>query len=376
MQKPQERTSTEGAAVSARVAVHVSLGVALMAAACGPVFREARLSEPARATAGDLRVEVQRVRLTDDMIENGVGDDAALIVELTASNTGSQAYRVEASSLWCLMAIDATRPDQTLLLPPSASGEGQFPGRAPEDATLQPLEVPAGQTRSFWVLFRGYRFSGSDVPRRITLTLPGADGRRLELVLADPARGLLRWDLTPRNSAWMVGFQDESLFGSYVRATGASTEIARISRVGSLLWEVGVTTGLLVETPGALRSPTSSFETFGLEAHLTAPIWKWGPPFDPRRLGLYAGAETRILIALEPPRSLDDKSVPPHYGAFDPEVGIELDIGALRDAATPFPLSNAGRNPLPRWLLRYGYTHAWIGHGTSDGLVSSFRLVW
>ena len=54
----------------------------------------------------------------------------------------------------------------------------------------------------------------------------------------------------------------------------------------------------------------------------------------------------------------------------------ELGVGALRNAATPFPLSTVGDNPLPRWTFRLGYTHSWIGHGTSDGYLTSFRLAW
>ena len=61
---------------------------------------------------------------------------------------------------------------------------------------------------------------------------------------------------------------------------------------------------------------------------------------------------------------------------IDPEAGLEVDVGALRSAATPFPLTAAGRNQLPRWFFRVGYTHSWIGHGTADGYLTSVRLTW
>ena len=67
---------------------------------------------------------------------------------------------------------------------------------------------------------------------------------------------------------------------------------------------------------------------------------------------------------------------PPAYGEGGPEVGLEFDVGALRNAATPFPLSPVGDNPLPRWLIRVGYMHSWIGHGTADGYLTSARLAW
>jgi hypothetical protein len=57
------------------------------------------------------------------------------------------------------------------------------------------------------------------------------------------------------------------------------------------------------------------------------------------------------------------------------EAGIEVDVGARRLAATPFPLSYTGR-ALPRWLFRIGYTHWWVAGGGSDGYTTSARLSW
>jgi hypothetical protein len=350
-------------------------GFALLAA-CSTTYREVRLSEPAIAEASGLRVEVQRTFLNDEVLDDGVGEDTALIVELTLSNSGPQPYSTKASALWCLLEVDVTRPGETLLLPPSVDGAGPFPGEPPEPLLLEPIEVPPGQTRSFWVLFRGYRFPGSEIPRKVTLTMPGADGHPIQLVLADPARGSLRWNVAPKRSAWMVGFQNDTFEGSYLKGSTTSTRIARIASVGPLLWDLGLSETVLVQTQGSLRSPTSSFSNLGLEAHLTLPVWRWGSPLDPRRIGFYAGVETQFLTAIMPPPPAGAVVTPIVYGALDPEVGLELDVGALRTAATPFPLANAGHNPIPRWLIRYGYTHSWIAHGTTDGFVSSLCLTW
>ncbi|HZL16841.1 MAG TPA: hypothetical protein VFG23_03740 [Polyangia bacterium] len=344
--------------------------------ACGTTYREVRFSEPVQAVADGLHLEVARAFLNDEVLEDGVGEDTALIVELTASNAGPQPWIAKVSAFWCLLQVDTALPDQTLLLPPSVDGEGSFTGPPPEPPELKPIEVPAGQTRSFWVLFRGYRFAGSEIQRRVTLDVPGIDGRPIVLTLADPARGFLRWKVAPTGSAYLVGLQNDTFYGSYLQANTTSMRFSRIATAGPLLWDVGFSTTVLVETQGRLRSPTSSFSNLGLDAYLSAPIWRWGAVLDPRRIGLYAGAEVQVLTAVMPPAQPGVKQTPIVYGAFDPEVGLELDVGALRTAATPFPLDNAGRNPIPRWQIRYGYTHSWIGHGTSDGLVSSFRLVW
>ncbi|HEY5088474.1 MAG TPA: hypothetical protein VIK30_00815, partial [Polyangia bacterium] len=296
----------------------------LGAAACGTSYREVRLSEPAIAAGGGLRVEVQRVFLNDEVIDDGEGDNAALIVELTIANSGPEKYSVKASSLWCLLEVDTTRPGETRLLPPSVDGDGTFPGELPEPLLLEPMEVPAGQTRSFWILFRGYQFPDSDIPRRVLLNMPGAEGHPLQLVLADPARGTLRWNVAPRRSAWMLGFQNDSFVGSYLRGSTTSMRIARIASAGPFLWDLGFTETVLVQSQGALRSPTSSFSDVGIEAHLTLPVWKWGTPLDPRRIGFYAGAETQFLTAIMPPPPPDTVVQPIVYGAFEPEVGLEL----------------------------------------------------
>jgi hypothetical protein len=335
-----------------------------------------RPSEPIAAAGGNLRVDVRRVFLTDDTIENGVGDGMGLVVELAIANRGLRPYTLKPTTLWCLMQVDARKPEASRLLPPSMNGDGTFSGAPPEGGDLNPIDVAPGQTRSFWVLFRGYRFAGSDLPRRITLTMPDAEGGALELVLADPARGELRWEVPPTSSAWYLGIQNSSLYGDYAQVTTISSRVSRLARVGRFLWDAGLVSSVVVQVQGALRSASSSFMGTGLEAHLTLPLYSWGDPMQPVRLGPYLGGQIQTLIAIEPTPQQAMPPPPPIYGQGGPEAGLELDVGALRNAATPFPLSPAGRNPLPRWLVRVGYTHSWIGHGTNDGYITTVRLTW
>src|SRR5580698_2943097 len=234
---PLLRWSRRGPAATGRLgewlmALWLAAAIALDLTGCGATYRAVRPSEPVATTAGDLRVDVQRLFLTEDTIENGLADGAALVVELTIANGGVHPYSLKPTALWCLMQVDARRPDLTRLLPPSMSGDGTFPGAPPKagegengeaSGNLSQIDVAPGQTRSFWVLFRGYQFAGSELPRRITLTMPDGEGRALELVLGDPARGLLRWEVPPTPAAWYLGVEDGSLSGSYARATSVSS---------------------------------------------------------------------------------------------------------------------------------------------------------
>jgi len=379
-----ERWSRRGPAATGlgrrcRSAAALVWALALAGPACGGVtYRQVRPNESLAAASGGLRVAAQRVYLTDDTIESGVRDGMALVVELTAANSGPRPYTLAPTAVWCLMQLDARHLDQTRLLPPSVNGEGIFPGELPEGGgDLHPIEVAPGQTRSFWVLFRGYRFDGSEVPRRIALTLPDAEGHPFELVLADPAEGLLRWEVPVTRSTWTVGIEGGSFYGSYIQATSFSERISRLAAAGPFLWDVGLVSSVLVQVQGQLRSATSSFTGLGLDAHLTLPLLRWGDALDPVRLGPYLGGQIQTLIAMEPtPKNTSMPMTPPVYGQGGPEIGLELDVGALRNAATPFPLSPVGANPMPRWSARLGYTHTWIGHGTSDGYFSGARFAW
>ena len=68
------------------------------------------------------------------------------------------------------------------------------------------------------------------------------------------------------------------------------------------------------------------------------------------------------------------------YGVVSLEGGIELDVGAhAPPAASPFPISYS-RLLLPRWTIRLGYTHWFIGGDNVDlnsgGYASSVRFAW
>jgi hypothetical protein len=356
------------------------LAPALVALGCGPSFAPVRPSEPivavsAPAAAASVRAEVERVLVTDDIPTEGLGEDSALVVELRLANGSPRPFAVSASLMSCLMTIDSGRPGDTLSLTPVGGAPGRFPGELPGEGSLvAPITVAPGETRSYWALFRGYRVADGDVPRRITVRIPTGGGPALELVLADPARGRLRWDLSPPASVWIVGLENVALFGAHLRATGLATVIAR--RVGlprRFLLDVGLLSALLVESQGTLRSSTSSFMGLGPNVLLSAPLVTWGPPESPRRLGVFAGGSALLLpeIAHQP---VDPTVRPSFYGALVAEGGLAIDVGALRLAPTPFPLS-ADSPALPRWSIRIGYTHWWVDHGGTDGYLTSFRFV-
>jgi hypothetical protein len=344
---------------------------------CGAAgYREARLTQSAELVARGFSVEVARVFLNEDTVTDGVADGTALVVELEITNRGTAPYQLNPGKLWCMLQIDTRHPDETRLFPPSVSGDGAFPGEPPEALELSVITVAPGQTRTTWVLFRGYRFADSDIPRRVTLTLPDPDGRTLELVLADPAEGYLRWTVPSTHSSWTFGVQSDAVYGGYAQLQMVSTRLSRLAQAGRFLWDVGLVSTTVVQVKGELRSKSSSFGGTGFDLHLTMPLWQWGEASSPIRLGPYAGGEVELLIATEPTQTGTGAKAPPIYGDFAPEIGLEVDVGTLRLAKTPFPLLADKHNPLPRWLFRVGYTHNWVGHGAADGYLSSFRMAW
>lgn len=354
----------------------VAACTALALLGCGAAgYREARLTQPAELVARGFSVEANRVFLNEETVTDGVEDGTALVVELEISNRGAAPYQLNPGQIWCLLQIDTRHPDQTRMFPPSVSGDGPFRGEVPEAAELPVIEVAPGQTRTAWVLFRGYRFADSDIPRRIVLKLPDPQGRAAELVLADPSEGYLRWAVPPTHSTFTFGVQSRALYGGYAQLQMVSTRLSRQAQLGRYLWDVGLVSTTVVQVKGPLRSSSSSFGGTGFDLHLTMPLWQWGEPAYPIRLGPYVGGEVELLIATEPTQT-DAKQPPPIYGELSPEIGLEVDVGALRLAKTPFPLLADRNNPLPRWLFRVGYTHSWIGHGTADGYLSAFRIAW
>jgi hypothetical protein len=356
--------------------VLLALAASLGALACASSFVPLRVSDALTATVGGLRADVKGVWLTDDVPAEGFGDDSALVVELELRNDGTQPASVSATSFACLMEIDAARPSETLSLLPGGGDEGSFPGEVPgERSVLAPMVIPPGERRSYWALFRGYRFPASEVPRRITLRIPGPEGQSLDLDLADPARGKLRWTISPPSGGFTVGFADTSLFSDHLQATVLSTQLSRLTRAWRLLWEVGLATSVLVQTHGVLSSSTSSFVGSGLAGRVSAPLTMWGTTREPREVGFYVGGTALVLLETQVPQPADNPATPSVYGVLTAEVGLELDVGAVHLAATPFPLSQVGR-ALPRWSVRVGYTHWRVAGGGSDGYITGLRLAW
>ena len=78
---------------------------------------------------------------------------------------------------------------------------------------------------------------------------------------------------------------------------------------------------------------------------------------------------------MQVPQPADAPAQPHLYGVVTAELGLELEVGAVHFAATPFPLSQIGRAP-PRWSTRIGYTHWWVAGGGSHGYITALRLAW
>lgn len=360
-----------------RVAVVAVLVTA--AAGCGSSFVRVRPSEgiTAAAPASGVRAEVTSLFLTEDVRTEGLDDDSALVVELRVTNDGSVVRKLSPGSFSCLMAVDARRPAETRALLPGGGGEGAFPGAMPDEGSLLlPVSIPPGQSRVVWALFRGYRFEGSEVPRRVTLRAPVEGGAPLELVLADPARGALRWQTPPLGSTWSIGVKNVSLLAPGMGGPAPSTEIVRVARQGPFLWDIGLVSTLFAETQGhRLKSETNMLTGSGLTMHLTLPLLSWGSAQSPRQLGVYGGGTTSLLVEIPRPRAAGDMTPLNVYGFVQAEAGLELDAGALHLARTPFPLVESGR-PLPRWTFRLGYIQTWAGGATSAGYGTTIRFSW
>ena len=365
-------------ALALRLAALALLALSLLG--CGPSFREARLTQPISMSPmadATVSVEAGRVLVTENILHSGMDDDSALVVELGITNAGREPYTLSAASISCWMELSPDAPGETLSLTPAGGGEGSFPADLSlEDQQLGSTTIPPGESRRYWVVFRGYRYAGSDVPRKISVLLPDPRGRRIRVVIADPARGQLRWEVRPKRSGFMYGIQNTSLLASGLSATGIAGNLALVVRAGPILWDVGITTRLLVQSQGGLDSPTSSFSGNGVTAHVTWPFFRWGAWQDPRGFGIYAGGEAQLLAAIQPPpRSGEQPPDPIVYGTLAAEGGLEFDIGALRPALSPFPISYS-ETALPRWTFRLGYTHVFAGGLNSGGITSTFRLAW
>jgi hypothetical protein len=354
-----------------------ALALGLCSAGCGPTYLAVRPSEPLAADAGRVHADLTRLWLTDDARTRGLAEDVDLVIELRVRNDDARPRTISPGSFSCWMVLDPRRPDQTLSLLAGGGGEGAFRGEPPgEGSLLVPVTIPAGQSRDVWVIFHGYRFEGSDRPRRVTLTVPLDDGA-LTLDLADPARGALRWEAPALRKGVVVGIRNVSLLGGGLHATVPGWEFAIAWRRGPLMWDVGLASSVLVQTQGPLESVTSTLTGTGLVAHLTAPLLSWGAPEDPRQLGVFVGGSASFLVELLTPAAATENNmnmIGPHtYGFATVEAGLELDLGALSFAATPFPLT-PDRRALPRWTLRLGYVQGWAGGATGGGLLTNLRF--
>jgi len=358
-------------------AVVIALASLITLAACGVDFVEVHPTRPLVVEApGALKVEARRILLTEDVPWGGLREDTALVVELDVTNSSSAAREFNISSLSCLLELDATAPETTLSLPLGAGDAGTFPGEVGEDIlNVKPQAVPAGATLHLWVLFRGYKYPGSDIQRRVVLTFPGADGRPTRLVLADPARGTLRWTLPAQKGSVMLGADSISLLGGTTKMTGVATKITFFRRRGPVLLDVELTSPIMVQTKGSLQSQTSAFAGSGLAAHLAYPLLEWGPDHDMRRLGVYGGGQGLLLVSMDPPPPSGEMPMPHLYGVLSLEAGLDIQVGGLAPAPGPFPITTTG-TPLPRWFIRLGYTHWFVNGGGADGYTSSFRLAW
>src|SRR5450432_3759960 len=347
--------------------------------ACGAAFLPVRPSEPLAAEARGVHVDVTRVWLSEEVQQRGLAEDIDLVVEVRVRNDGARERKISPGSFSCWMELDARRPGETRALLPGGGGEGAFPGAPPDEGSLLAgVTIPPGQSRDVWALFHGYRFDGSERPRKVTLRIPLDDGS-IVLALADPAHGALRWEAPAVRSAISIGIKDITLLRGGLRASLPGTEIVFTARRGAVLWDVGLTSSVLVETQGPLVSSTSTFTGSGLTAHLTAPFASWGPPEDGHQLGVFAGGSASVLVeTLTPAQATANMMkmlLPNVYGFLTAEGGLELDMGAVRFAASPFPLS-PDRRPLPSWLVRLGYVQAWGDGVTAGGFMTSIRFSW
>jgi hypothetical protein len=348
-----------------------------LAASCGPTYITVRPTESLAVEARRVHVDVTRLWLTDGVRDSGLDDDVDLVVELRVRNDDARERKVSPGSFSVWMILDDRRPADTRSLLAGGGGEGAFPGGEPDQGSmLLPVTIPAGQSRDMWTIFHGYRFEGSDRRRRVSLMIPLDDGT-LGLDLADPARGALSWEAPPTRVGLGVGLHNGSLLGGGLHATVPGTDVALVFRRGPVLWDVGLISFALIQTQGPLASGTSSFSGAGLQAHLTVPLLSWGPEVNPRQLGVYGGGATSFLAELETSAETTSNAmnmIKPHvYGFTTLEAGLELDLGALRFAATPFPITPS-RRALPRWTLRIGYVEGWAGGASGGGLVESLRF--
>src|SRR5262245_61966017 len=172
-----------------------------------------------------LRVELDRVRINVTPVIAGFSETTFLVVSMSITNVGREPYALNAGSVACWMELSPDQPGETRAMIPNAGGPGSTPG----GKVLGSVTIPPGETRRFWVRFQGYRYPGSDVPRKITVFIPDARGQRVQLVIADPGRGQ-RWMVDPLAFGFTYGIQQTSLSSPEVRGQAIAAQLGGIGR--------------------------------------------------------------------------------------------------------------------------------------------------
>lgn len=316
-----------------------------------------------------LKVELERVLVSPSVTISGLTENDLFTVVLAVTNAGREPYVLNAASISCWLELSPDQPGETRSFAPKSGGEGALPA----GETLGSTVIPPGEARRFWVRFQTYRYPGSDVPRKITIFVSDARGRRVELVIADPAYGQ-RWQVEPPPLGAVYGLQQTTLSSSSeLHATSLAGQFALLGRVGPFLWDLGTSTRWLLQRQGPLVSETSGFWGVGLTPHLAVPFVRWGLPQLPLMLGVYGGGEAQIFNEI--PRSGSEGRG--SYRALSAEGGVELDLGGRPPAQSPFPISFS-RAPLPSATLRAGYAHWWVSGNnvspSSGGFTFTARL--
>jgi hypothetical protein len=337
---------------------HASLlALSLLAAGCSSSYSAARLTQPVSMSPmadATLSAEAGTLFLKSDLAVSGMQEETELVVEIGITNAGPEPYVLNTASISCWMELSPDQPGETLSLMPAAGGEGTFPETAAsQDLQLGSTTIPPGQTRKSWVMFRGYRYPGSDVPRKITIWFPDARGRRVQLVIADPARGQLRWEVKPLAGTMIYGVENSTLFGPELTGSAVAAMFGGIRRSGPLLFNLGITARTFVMQRGSWTSPTSSFTGTGWYGYVTLPLAGWGGSHDPRQFGVYGGGELQVMYAIQTRESAAKMSAGDFLGAAVAEGGVEVDVGTLRPGPSPFPISYTTWSA-PRWAFRLG----------------------
>ena len=247
-------------------------------------------------------------------------------------------------------------PGETLSLTPAGGGEGDFPEglrpRRPEARVDD--RSRRRETRHYWVVFRGYRYRGQRrAARRSPCSLPDARGRRVQLVIADPARGdCAGRSSRPRTRRRVRRAEHVAVRARVHRHGDRRADLAGLARGTDPVRPRADLGHACSSSKGRALSETSAFTSTGGPRTSPGRSSTWGDWQDPRQFGSTRGGD-----AAAPHRSPD--AAPRCHGArrrtlrrrLAAEGGVELDVGAhAPPAASPFPISYS-RALLPRWTI-------------------------